>query len=361
MRVYAGQAITGIIQDSENTHYVGFSLPSASVSPIDVRASSDFWFYIGYVVSSIVLYVTCITTIHFLVSKSDKESVKCYFTEKHPEVLLGVTIVIVIFIILEVIAEFIMAIIWTVHVSDPLISFFIFVSAFVYFAPVVISLSIVIIENRKSRTKTSKSTKFTLKINLIFEIFVCISAYFVYILLYSFFPAFVLAFAYPTRIITIFAFVFAFMVLSIVYLTTYIKHVHSSIQRWGKKWKKGVAKLVCFSSLLTIVLLYFFLFIFALLYSLVIGRASVVSSAPLAVLSLLPSILISVAAWIMKSTMLKNTKSDKQEDVDSKVKGEEDRECKADHMQSYSNSKEDDNQNQSAAMEMQMHLNDDEV
>ena len=46
--------------------------------------------------------------------------------------------------------------------------------------------------------------------------------------------------------------------------------------------------------------------IFALLYALVIGRASVVSSAPLALLSLLPSILISIAAWVMKSTMLKN-------------------------------------------------------
>ena len=53
-------------------------------------------------------------------------------------------------------------------------------------------------------------------------------------------------------------------------------------------------------------LLYFFFFIFALLYSLVIGRASVVSSAPLAVLSLLPSMLMSIVAWVMKSTMLNN-------------------------------------------------------
>ena len=36
-------------------------------------------------------------------------------------------------------------------------------------------------------------------------------------------------------------------------------------------------------------------------------RASVASSAPLAILSLLPSILISVAAWTLKSTFLENT------------------------------------------------------
>ena len=53
-----------------------------------------------------------------------------------------------------------------------------------------------------------------------------------------------------------------------------------------------------------ILLLYFFIFVFALLYSLVIGRASVVNSAPLALLSLLPSVLISIAAWGMKSTLL---------------------------------------------------------
>ena len=55
-----------------------------------------------------------------------------------------------------------------------------------------------------------------------------------------------------------------------------------------------------------VTLVYFFLFVFALLYSLVIGRASVVSSAPLAVLSLLPSVLISVAAWFLKSTIMDN-------------------------------------------------------
>ena len=37
-----------------------------------------------------------------------------------------------------------------------------------------------------------------------------------------------------------------------------------------------------------------------------IGRASVVSSAPLAILSLLPSILLSIAAWVIRSTLLEN-------------------------------------------------------
>lgn len=45
---------------------------------------------------------------------------------------------------------------------------------------------------------------------------------------------------------------------------------------------------------ITVNFLYSFLFVFGLLYSLIIGKASVVSSAPLALLSFLPLILVSV-------------------------------------------------------------------
>ena len=64
--------------------------------------------------------------------------------------------------------------------------------------------------------------------------------------------------------------------------------------------------------------LYFFLFVFGLLYSLIIGRASVVSSAPLAVLSLLPSILISIAAWIIKKTLLDDKPIAKDDETNRK-------------------------------------------
>ena len=137
------------------------------------------------------------------------------------------------------------------------------------------------------------------KIDAVFKCFMWIIAYFAYVLLYSFFPAFVLAFAYPTRVITIFTFIVTFLILSIVYLTTYIK---KGITLKSLKDFKCIKIIICI--ILMILLLYFFIFVFALLYSLVIGRASVINSAPLALLSLLPSILVSIAAWMMKSTLL---------------------------------------------------------
>ena len=293
-------------------------MPSSSVSPYHTTAKSDFWLYVVYVLSTFILYASCLTTLFFIVSKSEKKGIKS-FTKRNPEVLIATIIVIGSFIVVEILAELVMAIIWTVSVKDHLIGFTVFAAAFVYYGPGIFSLYKIgrkcyLYYNKvhsklrdiniaiSDESKTPDPDIDAAKIDAVFKCFVWITAYFAYVLLYSFFPAFVLAFAYPTRVITIFAFIGTFLVLSIVYLTTYIK---KGVNLKSFKDVRFIKDII-FSIILMILFLYFFLFIFALLYALVIGRASVVSSAPLAVLSLLPSILISIAAWVMKSTMLNN-------------------------------------------------------
>ena len=299
-------------------------MPASSVSPQESRVKSDFWLYVVYVLSTFILYASCLTTLFFVVSKSEQKGIKS-FTKRNPEVLVATIIVIGSFVIVEVLAELVMAIIWTVSVKDHLIGFTVFAAAFVYYGPGIFSLykigrkcyryytgaGVNDTEDNDPATAANKSD--AAKVDAVFKCFVWVTAYFAYVLLYSFFPAFVLAFAYPTRVITIFAFIATFLVLSIVYLTTYIK---KGVNLKQLKDVKYVGIIYCI--VLMILLLYFFLFIFALLYSLVIGRASVVSSAPLAVLSLLPSILISVAAWILKSTMLNNVNGQSDDSRDEK-------------------------------------------
>ena len=309
LRVYAGQQNTGIIQDSGNTDLVGFSLPEVQVTPTGVRYGSRIPFYIFYVVSTIVLYVTCITVIFFVVSKTNHKGVKS-FTRKNPEILKGVTVVVTIFIVLEVVTELIMSIIWVVHVDDPLITFTVTSATLLFYSPGLFSLFKI-------------SRKFYLyrighydkqpcpygdnpKDNTFIKCFVWIIAYFAYIILYAFFPAFILAFAYPIRIITIFVLGLTFMFFSIVYLTTYLKK-GVTLKVLGDRHSMFLDGFVWF--IIAVTLIYFFLFIFALLFSLVIGRASVASSAPLALLSLLPSILISILAWILKSTLLETAEN----------------------------------------------------
>ena len=209
------------------------------------------------------------------------------------------------FIIVEILAELVMAIIWTVNVKHHFIGFTVFAAAIAYYGPGVFSVYKILEKHCLCYKKGNEVTEnySNDSDDTSFKCFVWITAYFMYVILYSFFPAFVLAFAYPTRVITIFAFMATFLVSAIVYFTTYLKK-DLTLEICGRPIT-GFKKYI-FSIIIIILLLYFFLLIFALLYSLVIGRASVVDSAPLALLSLLPSILISIAAWVMKSTMLKN-------------------------------------------------------
>ena len=175
-------------------------------------------------------------------------------------------------------------------------------------------------ESQNPRKKKKSITAFPL------YSFVWLASYFAYLLLYSFFPAFILAFAYPIRVISVFVFMATFMILFTVYVITYLTRkvkllpcAQSIEDKFGcsKQRVHSVTKLAV-GFLITLMFLYFFLFVFGLLYSLIIGRASVVSSAPLAVLSLLPSILISIAAWIIKKTLLDDKPIAKDDETNRK-------------------------------------------
>ena len=262
-----------------------------------MKEEFDFWFYIFYVVSTIILYATCVTTIFFIVRNSKENEVRS-LKNNHPEVFKGVTIVIGVFVLLEFFTELIMAILWSRHVNDFLTDFIVFLAGIVYFSPGIFSLCKIVKKIHLYRTGRYNDYN-----DVLFKCFIWTISYFAYVLLYAFFPAFVLAFAYPVRVITVFVFIATFMILSVVYITTYISKGVTLKDFKGTRLDSIWIKIFVWS-LIAINLVYFFLFIFALLYSLVIGRASVVSSAPLAILSLLPSILISIAAWLMRSTLM---------------------------------------------------------
>ena len=284
-----------------------------------MSGATDFWFYIAYVIGTTILYATCVTTIFFVVSKSNNKGLSS-FTSKHSEVFKAITIVLSVFIILEVFTEFVMAVVWTVQASDPLVDFTLFLATLVYYSPGIFSLfkigqKIYLYYSGHYDTRENR------KNDTLFKCFVWITSYFVYILLYSFFPTFIIAFAYPTRVITVFVFIATFMILSVVYFTTYISK--GVTMKACNNFSNDHILVKCFIwCVMCIFLVYFFVFVFALLYALVIGKASVVTSAPLAILSLLPSIIISIAAWLLKSIMLENDNAD-YEAVDHETDSED--------------------------------------
>jgi hypothetical protein len=153
-------------------------------------------------------------------------------------------------------------------------------------------------------------------------------------LLYMFFPTIILMFAYPTQIIVIFTFVTAYLFATTVFSATIVKlynlfkhkssrammsnsqqnHQKSTLQ--VKTQLLSLLKMVfvylLFITLWLVVVYLHFLAIFAL-YSLLIGRASVINTGPLFLVSLLPSALLSGGAWIAKRIALNDPKSINEE------------------------------------------------
>ena len=274
------------------------------------------------------------------------------FTRSNSDVLIGLTIIMSVFIILEVVTEFIMAIIWTNAIKDPIITVYVMFSTIFYCIPGVVSVCNMVkqmctdsernaglessdTENSTGNDATNKTLTKKSITTLPLYSFIWLASYFAYLLLYSFFPAFILAFAYPIRVISIFVFMATFMVLFTVCVITYLKRDVKLFpcaewvkEKSDKKFKREglhVATKFVIGCFIALNFLYFFLFVFGLLYSLIIGRASVVSSAPLALLSLLPSILVSAMAWIIKKTVLddKAESNEKQKIKDKATNTEE--------------------------------------
>ena len=141
LRVYAGQS--DVLQDSGNTYLVGFSLPQSGVSGHGFRDASYTPFYLVYVISSIVLYALCVITAFFIVSKTHSKKGMKEFTHSNSEVLIGLTIVMSVFIVLEVVTEFIVASIWSKAVKDPVIAVYVVTSTVLYCIPGVVSVCMI--------------------------------------------------------------------------------------------------------------------------------------------------------------------------------------------------------------------------
>ena len=222
LRVYAGKG--ELLQDSGNTHLVGFTLPEDTVSDQEFRDDSYVPFYLIYVLSSVVLYVICVTTAFSLVSDSNTKGVKS-FTKDNPEVLQGLSRVMSVFIVLEIITEVVMAIRWSVAVKDGVIAFNVSLSTIVYCFPGIIS--VIYVTYKKCFCNPGSDT------DEIPKSFAWLASYFAYILLYSFFPAFILAFAYPVRVVSVFVFMATFMILFILYVITFIKSDIKPVTSWA--------------------------------------------------------------------------------------------------------------------------------
>ena len=113
LRVYAGNHKDGILHDSDNIHYVGFSLPENSVSNDQVNdhifGMIFHWLYVPATV--MFIFALCHFIAHFLISNSSDTSTSKFF-QKHIEFIVGPVFTMLVFLIFEFPVELIMATKW---------------------------------------------------------------------------------------------------------------------------------------------------------------------------------------------------------------------------------------------------------
>ena len=124
---------------------------------------------------------------------------------------------------------------------------------------------------------------------------------------YCFFPAIILTFVYPTHMIAIFTFVPAYFFVSTVTFAIIIK-----FYEWFLPNTNMILKGIFFTILFTIsfiVIVFIYAIVLVFLYALIIGRGSVVCTGPLFIISLFPSIVLSLGAWIAKRVVLNGSRN----------------------------------------------------
>lgn len=151
-------------------------------------------------------------------------------------------------------------------------------------------------------------------------------------LFYFLFPAIILVLAYPTQMIATLTFVLSYLFATTIfsaslfnicrnYIDLRIIYCTNLDKQRKQSLKSVILALFVYGgsfTLFCILTLYLHCIAILFLYSLLIGRGSAISTGPLAVISLLPSIVVSGVAWIVKIFTLNETKDTEQPPPEAK-------------------------------------------
>ena len=347
LKVYAGnQEVLNFIQD--NTA-IGFTLSSASVSTNIDPFGSDITIIILYSATSCILYAISVCLFpcwcFHLTEKRRKHKNKIKpILENNRELIGGMLITSIIAIAFEFCARIVHCIVWTIHRENiignvlgvwlPQLFLFLFATFVNSCGHTCICCSRVFAswlryytrpfmlndpDEVNQQNRSNYCFMFTSKVNVILPIHLTIFG-----LVYCFFPAVILTFVYPTRMIAIFTFVLAYF-----FATTVIYAVMIKLYGWFLLGINKIIKCSIFITLFVIVslvIMYIYAITLVFIYALIIGKGSVVNTTPLFIISLFPSIILSLGAWIAKRIILngsRNICSCKNEVVENNSTAEE--------------------------------------
>lgn len=371
MKLYNGGR-EKILSVTENVELIGFTLPSTSVTSNVIPIGSDVIFINLYSSILCILYAVsiCLLTVWYFSPASPAKELIDRLINDRLDISLGVRITAVTAVIVECITRLAICITWTINTQSlagtilgiwmPQVHLVLTGAVHLLF----VSFSVrhqrrmeikkwreQMSTNEDDNVDMGEPTKCVVILSCCdFNIIkselrafagMCATAFG---LLYMLFPTIVLTFAYPTQIIVIFTFVTAYLFATTVFSASIVKLYNLFKHKSGSgngnaqqtyqnstlqvKWQlmsllKMAVVYLLFITLWLVVVYIHFLAIFAL-YSLLIGRASVINTGPLFLISLVPSALLSGGAWIAKRIALNDPENvDTEENLQDEHAGEE--------------------------------------
>lgn len=320
LKVYAGQQ--GMFNFIPEHHMIGFTLPNTSVSTEIPPSGSDV--IIVNLYSKTLCFTYGVSVILFLVwyyycSEDSKENFENH-VKNNKDLLAGMVITAVTSLLMERVARFASSIAWTTSISNssgsflavwwPQSDYFLITTSANIFCHIVIICYPPSEQGQDSLMTRSQILHSILPIILI-----------AFGLFYTGLPAIILILAYPTQMIAILACVLSFLFATTVFSAILFKYVRKIVT---EKWFSHVVTrdrarsrtTISFYYILLVVMIVPFLIWIAyihfvavvLLYSLIVGRGSVITTGPIFVISLLPSAFLSTVSLIAKRYWLnKNT------------------------------------------------------
>ena len=299
LKLYAVQE--EVLHVVENVEFIGFTLPSTSVTSTFIPIGSDVVFANLYSLTLCVLYVVSlllfIVWYHYNPSTAKKID---EMIERNMDLIVGVRITSTAGLAVEVTARLVSCIVWTIYVENPLGLFLAVWLPQIYLALMAVCQNVFV--NVYIRCIKGQSAGIGSPLHSIATLYAT-----AFLLFHVFCPAIILMFAYPTQIIVIFSFIMSYLFATTIFYAILVKiysNENTSIKKFIKDTKKEKLCFLFIVGPLWLVILYLHCLVLLVSYSLLIGKGSVITTGPLFLISLIPSVLLSIIAWIAKKATL---------------------------------------------------------
>ena len=343
---------------AKNVELIGFTLPATSVTSNIIPIGNDVIFVNLYSSTLCISYTVsiCLLIVWYFTPSSPAKKLIDKVINDRPDISLGIRITASTALVIEFITRIANCIVWTLYIQNSSSGMVlgVWMPQIHLLLATAVQISFLSFNENYQKWKQKQSSTKEIEMgennigtgeqskrrccdcNTKSELRIFTNVYATaFALFYMLFPTIILTFAFPTQVIVIFTFVTAYLFATTICFASTIKLLKSgnkqnnnqSSQQLQNSQKSTLQTKLLMPVLIGLlfiiswlIIIYLHILAALILYTLLIGRGSVINTGPLFVISLLPSALLSGGAWIVKRVALndpENTCADEESQTEN--------------------------------------------